>query len=126
MKRILIIDDDQQFRNKLKQLLERNGYDVIAAPDGKQGLKLYRNAPTDLVITDIIMPEKEGIEVIIELRRDFPGARIIAVSGGGRIDPNEYLNMAKPLGANQTFSKPFDRKKILQAVKELLDEALVK
>ena len=88
---ILIIDDDDQIRRVLRKTLERDGYDVADAPNGKEGIRLYRENPADLVITDIIMPEKEGIETIRELRRDFPEVKIIAISGGGRIGPDSYF-----------------------------------
>jgi CheY-like chemotaxis protein len=88
MKRILIIDDDGQFLAMLRQMLERNGYRIVEVANGEEGIKLYRENPTDLIITDLIIPEKEGIESIIELRQDFPDVKIIAISGGGRINPN--------------------------------------
>jgi len=93
---------------------------VLEAADGIEGLEIYRQEPTDLVITDLIMPEKEGIETIIELKRDFPEVKIIAMSGGGRIEPESYLNIAQKLGALQTLTKPFDRKELLEAVHNLL------
>jgi CheY-like chemotaxis protein len=117
---ILIIDDDNQFRAMLREMLERAGYEVVDAPDGKEGIKLYREKAADLIITDIVMPEKEGIETIMELRRDFPDVKIIAISGGGRLDSGQYLIMAKSLGALYTFTKPVEREKLLQAVEELL------
>jgi len=117
---ILIIDDNNQFRAMLREMLERTGYEVVEASDGKEGIKLYRENPTDLIITDLIMPEKEGIETIMELRRDFPDVKIIAISGGGRLDPGQYLIMAKSLGARYTFAKPVEREELLQAVEELL------
>jgi CheY-like chemotaxis protein len=126
MKRILVIDDDMQLRQMLKQMLERQGYDVVEAQDGKEGLNLYRQAPTDLVITDIIMPEKEGVETIIELKRDFPDVKIIAISGGSRgIDSTNCLYYVKQFGADYIFAKPFDRKILLEAVQELLGEVAV-
>jgi len=118
--RILIIDDDPQILDMIGQTLEREGHEVIDASDGKEGLKLYRENPTDLIITDIIMPEKEGIETIMELRRDFPDVKIIAISGGGRIDAEQYLSMAQKLGAQRTFAKPVARAELLKAVRELL------
>ncbi|MBL7178351.1 MAG: response regulator [Desulfobacteraceae bacterium] len=121
MARILIIDDDPQILNMLGQTLEREGYEVIGAPDGKEGLRLYRENPTDLIIADLIMPEKEGIETIMELRRDFPDVKIIAISGGGRLDPEQYLSMAKSFGAQYTFAKPVAREELLNAVRELLE-----
>ena len=126
MKRILVIDDDMQMRQMLRQTLERAGYEVTEAPNGQEGLKLYRQAPTDLIITDIIMPEKEGVETVIEFRRDFPDAKIIAISGGSRgIDAKGCLHAVKLFGADCTFSKPFDRKKLLKTIKKLLGKVLV-
>lgn len=125
MKRILVIDDDIQVRQMLKQTLQRAGYEVAAAADGNEGIKLYRDEPTDLVITDIIMPEKEGIETIMELKRDFPDVKIIAISGGGRVVPGNYLEIAHRLGADRTFAKPFDRVELLEAIQQLLDDVTV-
>lgn len=119
--RILVIDDDWQMREMMRQALERAGYSVADAQNGKVGMELQRKAPADLVITDLIMPEKEGIETIRELRRDFPDLKIIAISGGGRASADGYLSVAKTIGANKTLSKPFDLKKILDTVKELLE-----
>jgi DNA-binding NarL/FixJ family response regulator len=83
-------------------------------------IKLYRANPTDLIITDLIMPEKEGIETIMELKKDFPDVKIIAISGGGRSKPESYLNLAKQLGAKRVFPKPIDREELLNAIRELL------
>lgn len=121
MARILIIDDDVHILRMLRQTLERKGYEVIEASNGKEGIRLYREEPADLIITDLIMPEKEGIETIKELRRDFPQLKIIAISGGGRIGPEVYLSMAKKLGAMRTFIKPIAREELLEAVRELLN-----
>ena len=107
MARILIIDDEVQILNMLRQMLEGEGYEVIDAPNGKEGIRRYRENPADLIITDILMPEKEGIETIQELKRDFPDIKIIAMSGGGRLDPKQYLSMAKSFGAQYTFTKDF-------------------
>ena len=120
MTRILIIDDDVQILKMLKRALEGEDYEVIEAADGNQGLKLYREDPTDLVITDIIMPEKEGVELIMELRNESPDVKIIAISGGGRLDPAQHLRIAKAAGAQYAFIKPVERKELLQAVGELL------
>ncbi len=125
MKSILVIDDDIQVRQLLRQILEREGYHVLDAPDGNKGLKLYRQSPTDLIITDIIMPEKEGIETIMELKRDFPNVKIIAISGGGRINSKHYLDIAERCHVAHTFSKPFDRKEMLGVIRELLRNAPV-
>lgn len=125
MKRILIIDDDTQFRQMLRQTLERAGYEIVEAADGNKGIKLFRQSPTDLVITDIIMPEKEGIETIVELKREFPDVKIIAISGGGRIKAEGYLNSAKGLKVERTFEKPFDKEELLEAIQELLESVEV-
>ncbi len=82
MARILIIDDDLQIREMMEQMLQKEGYETIGASDGQIAMKLCRENPADVVITDIIMPEKEGIETIVELKREFPGIKIIAMSGG--------------------------------------------
>jgi DNA-binding NtrC family response regulator len=126
MNRILVIDDDVQFRQMLRQMLERAGYEVVEAKDGKEGTKLFRALPTDLVITDIIMPEQEGLATIMELKRDFPDVEIVAISGGGRIDSKNYLELAEQFGVTRTFGKPLDREEFLAAVKELLAEAPVR
>jgi len=118
---ILVIDDDETIREILRAILEREGYRVLEAPDGGEGLKQFTETPTDLVITDLIMPGKEGIETIRDLRRKFPDVKIIAVSGGGRIGPDSYLKMAKGVGALRTLSKPFDRLALLKAVEEVLE-----
>ena len=120
MASILVIDDEKEIRIALRSLLEGSGYDVICASDGKEGLKLYNEKPTDLIITDLIMPEKEGLATIMELKRISPDVKIIAISGGGRNDPGEYLTLAKQLGAQRTLEKPFGSQKILEAVRGLI------
>lgn len=117
---ILIIEDEVQVRKLTRQMLEMEGLEVIEAGDGDSGLKLFTENEIDLVITDIIMPGKEGIETILELRRKDPAVKIIAMSGGGRMGPDGYLDLAKKFGASQAFSKPFDRLELVQAVKDLL------
>jgi CheY-like chemotaxis protein len=122
MQRILLIDDDEAVRATFCAFLERAGYEVVTASNGVEGLDLYRKDPTPLVITDIVMPEKEGTETIMELRRDFPDVKIIAVSGGGRIAPQSYLEMAGQLGANRMLPKPVPRDTLVEVVRDLLDE----
>ena len=102
-------------------MIERNGYEVIEASDGKEGMSLYRKNPTDLIITDLIMPGKDGIEIIQELKKDFPDIKIIAISGGGRIGPQDYLHLAKMLGAQQTLTKPLELPELLKTIKELME-----
>lgn len=121
--RILVIDDDEQVRILLKRIMEWAGYEVVEAENGRQGVRCQRSQSVDLVITDLIMPEQEGLETIRELRKDFPDLKIIAISGGGRIDPETYLAAAGELGANRIFSKPFDIQVMLNTVRELLADA---
>ena len=121
MARILIIDDDEKFLKMFQQMLERAGHEIMTAPNGKVGTKLFRKDPTELIITDIFMPEKEGIETIIELKNEFPTVKIIAISGGGRKGNFKYLEAVEALGASRTFSKPFERQEMLEAIEELVD-----
>ncbi len=122
MKNILIIDDDIDFRSMLKKLLEKNHYQVFEARDGLEGMRTLNSQQVDLVVTDIIMPDMDGIETIMKLRTDFPKTRVIAISGGGRIGPTDYLNAARALGATHVLSKPFPNEEFLEHVAELLNE----
>ncbi len=121
MARILVIDDEREIRSLIKQMLELSGHEVQDAPDGMVALKLHKENPADLIITDIFMPKKEGIETILELKRDFPDLKIIAMSGGGSLDPEGYLGTAKTIGADRIFEKPFPLEDLVQAVHELLN-----
>ena len=103
MARILLIDDEDAFRGMLRQVLEREGYQVEEAPDGLKGVQHYRAAPTDLIITDILMPGQEGLETIRRLREEHPEAKIIAISGGGRKGTLDFLPLAKRLGVQHTL-----------------------
>ncbi len=122
--RILVIDDDELVRDTLVNVLEHDGYTVIVAGEGEEGIARIRDNAVDLVITDILMPGKEGIETIAEIRRSHPGLRIIAMSGGGdlaRVVGNElFLGMAEKLGADVTLTKPFRMHEITEAVARLL------
>lgn len=120
MARILVIDDEDGVRAIVREMLERAGYEVLDAPEGGKGLELLRERPVDLVITDLFMPEKEGIATIRELRRNFPNVKIIAMSGGGRTRNLDILSDAKRLGAARTLTKPFDPQEMLAAVEEVL------
>jgi DNA-binding NtrC family response regulator len=122
-KRILVIDDDQAVRFTLEAILTSAGYEVMLADTGISGMRLYRTAPPDLVITDIIMPDQEGIETIIEIRRKDPGAKIIAISGGGRYANGHFLELAMGLGANAALAKPFDLDELLAVVQRWLPAA---
>lgn len=120
--RILVIDDDEQMRTLLRQVIEWAGYEVFEAGDGREGMRMQRKCEANLVITDLIMPEQEGLETITGLKQEFPGVKIIAISGGGRIGPEAYLPAAKELGADRVFSKPFDVKELADTIKELLND----
>jgi CheY-like chemotaxis protein len=120
--RILVIDDEEQPRRMLRSVLERAGYEVIEARDGNEGLQRFREAPTDVIITDLLMPEKEGLETIMDARREFPEVKIIAMSGGGRAGNLNFLEIARRLGAQRTLSKPFELQVLLAAVRELLQD----
>lgn len=121
-KRILLVDDDHQFRLMLRRVLEREEYEVFEAGDGKEGVKAYQNLRTDVVITDIIMPEVEGVETIMKLRKEFPDVKIVAISGGGRNSPDSYLSMAEKLGARFVMEKPLDRQVFLEKLAALIVE----
>jgi CheY-like chemotaxis protein len=125
MPRILVIDDDEPVRGFMEEVLRRAGYDVRTAQDGGKGLKLFKAETFDLVITDLFMPEKEGCETIIELRRLSPHAKIIAVSGGCRINGADCLPIAKALGAQITLNKPVSSRELLEAVRQALGEETV-
>jgi YesN/AraC family two-component response regulator len=117
---ILIIDDEPQIRSMLKLMLERDGYEVAEAPDGIEGIRVFRQNPAELIITDLIMPNKDGIGLIIDLKKEFPNVKIIAMSGGGLNKPEGYLKGAKKLGADCTLTKPIDRDEMLRAIKDVL------
>ena len=119
-KTILIVDDDPQIRKLLDAILKRDGYGIITAANGRQALQELDKQAVDLVITDLLMPEKEGIETIMEIRHKFTGMPIIAISGGGRLNPQTYLKIAKSLGAVRTMTKPIDTAMLRAMAKDLL------
>ena len=117
---ILLVDDDAAMRNAIKKILLKANYRVVEACDGREALKIFNQSPTDLVVTDLIMPETEGIELIVNLRNRHPPVTVIAISGGGRSSPENYLAMATALGACQALSKPFLPEELLAAVESAL------
>lgn len=120
MAKILLIDDDPAFRTMMRTFLEQEGHTVREAADGHEGCKAFMQTPVDLVITDIIMPGKEGIETIIALRETPWQVPIIAVSGGGHGDASSYLDLASELGADKVFSKPLHIGDLREALRDLL------
>lgn len=122
MGKILVVDDDAQMRQMIVQMLEREGYAVSNASNGREALTRYRQSRADLVILDILMPEMDGIETTMELKREFPQVRILAVSGGRRaLSPQFNLDSASVLGVNATLAKPFTREQLLRTVKTVLE-----
>ena len=119
MKSILIIDDDSLLRGMLKDVFEFNGFKVYAASHGQAGIDLYRKEHVDLVITDIVMPGKDGLETIRDLKKEYPDVKIIAISGANTVAPDR-LQVARGFGAIHTIRKPFMPDDILKAVREIL------
>jgi len=120
---ILVVDDEAPVRDMLRVVLQKEGYAVASAADGKEAVRMFRRRPADLIITDIIMPEQEGLKTIFDLRRDSPTVKIIAISGVGRYGLGDYLEAAAAFGADRTFAKPFDRRELLSAIRDLLRPA---
>jgi two-component system chemotaxis response regulator CheY len=114
---ILVVDDEDQIRRLICETLERAGYHVREARDGKEALSLYRLAPADLVIMDILMPDQDGLETTVALRRESPDVKIIVITGGSdMIGILNYLDVAKMLGAHSTLQKPFEMKALLETI----------
>ena len=120
MATILVIDDEKGICDVLQTSLQLTGYTVLLAENGRNGLRLAETSPIDLVITDIFMPEQDGFETIMHLKKMSPNIKIIAISGGGYFNPDNALKMAEHLGAHYGFNKPFNIVKLTQKVEELL------
>jgi CheY-like chemotaxis protein len=120
MARILLIDDDAALRSLLSLTLTHFGHTVIEARHGKEGLRLFPHARADLVLTDLMMPEMEGIELMMELRKKQPPVKVIVMSGGGRYGAAEYLRMVTMMGAAKVLTKPFSQETLLAAIQEVL------
>jgi len=117
MPSVLVVDDQDEVRQLIRETLEQAGYEVEEARDGKEGLERYRARSTDLVIMDILMPEQDGLEAIMTLYREFPDTRVIAMTGGSdTIGVLNFLDVAKMFGARRTLQKPFELKILLDAV----------
>jgi DNA-binding response OmpR family regulator len=120
MARILVIDDDPAIRITVQVVLERAGHEIISASDGEEGLRAIARGSPQLIITDIIMPNKEGLEMIMEIRERDTKTPVLAMSGGGRIGNADFLKMALEVGANEILRKPFERQELNAAVLRLL------
>ncbi len=116
--KILIVDDDDGIRDLFRIWLEREGFVVYEAENGRKGVEVQLSNPVDLLICDLIMPVQEGIETITQFRDDFPEIGIIAISGGGKIGPDSYLAVAEHLGAWRVFTKPVDMPLLIETIKE--------
>ncbi len=120
MNTILVIEDDENYRSVLLRALESEGYKVYVAAGGIEAKNILKKIKPDIVITDIIMEHVDGIEVIMYVKNQYPGTKIIAISGGGRGDAGSYLDSAKGLGADCTISKPFSLDEMISSVKSLI------
>jgi len=117
---IMIVEDDISMRKMLTEALTRRKYKVIVAENGREALLKFKSSLTSLVITDILMPDEDGLKVIMKLKEMNPDLKIIAISGGGKAGPGNYLSLAKALGANEIFTKPFPLKALIDKTEELL------
>jgi len=118
---ILVVDDDTQMRQTIRTILEEENYNIAEACDGNAALKYLHRNTVELVIVDIIMPDKDGIEVIVETKEKFPETKILSLSGGGMIAADEHLTSAQALGANHTLAKPFKNDELVEKVHALLN-----
>jgi DNA-binding response OmpR family regulator len=118
---VLIVEDDKELREMLKLSLSRRNFTVFEAENGKSAIAHFKPTITDLVVTDLIMPEEDGLKVAIKLRELKPSIKIIAISGGGKVGPGSYLNLAKALGADAIYSKPFSINDLIAKIEQLLD-----
>ena len=116
MARIMVVDDEVALRRTIRLMLEQAGHEVIEASNGREAEEKQRAEPVSLLLVDIIMPEKEGIETIMALRREYNNLRIIAMSGGGRVRNLRFLDIAKDLGADAALAKPFRRDELIAVV----------
>ncbi len=120
MPRVMVIDDDADVRMSLRRILERDGHKVLEEPDGKSALRHFVGDPVDVVISDVYMPEMDGIEFLVRVREIFPQARIIMISGGGHTSKENVLTNASMLGADRILEKPYEIQEVLEAVREVL------
>jgi len=121
MTKILLVEDEDLFAAMIQKSLAPFGYEVVRARHGKEALKLYEPQTMGLVLTDLIMPDMEGVELIVALRKAHPAVKVIAMSGGGRNQPATYLAIAQQVGAVKTLAKPFPLEELLRTVRECLD-----
>lgn len=116
MVKILLVEDDDLVRDMLTQILTRSSHQVISAANGEEATEILKSIEPDIMVTDIIMPKKSGVTLISEVRDKHPNMEIIAISGGGRLDPTGYLDLSESLGATVSFEKPIDNSALLMAI----------
>jgi CheY-like chemotaxis protein len=119
---ILIVEDDEDLREMLKISLMARKYTILEASNGKEALLRFKPLITNMVITDLIMPDEDGLKVIMKIKEINPSIKVIAISGGGKAGPGNYLNLAKALGADEVFPKPFSVNELIKKIEELLGE----
>lgn len=120
MARILVMDDEELARFTICEMLGAAGHEAFEAKDGNEGIALQRAQHFDLVITDMIMPDKEGVETLIELKSEYPNLKVIAISGGGRTHNMDFLELAKKYGADKVLQKPFSEEQLVECVNACL------
>jgi two-component system response regulator (stage 0 sporulation protein F) len=120
MAKILLVEDDNLVRDMLVQVLQRASHEVESATNGEEATEILKRIKPDIMVTDIIMPKKSGITLISEVKSQHPNMEIIAISGGGRLDPIGYLDLSESLGASVSFEKPVDKSALLMAIDLLL------
>jgi CheY-like chemotaxis protein len=118
---VLLVEDDEGLRRSLTRLLLQNGYEVAQAPNGRLALQHMEQQPAQVVVTDMLMPEMDGVETILALRRVYPEVKIIAMSGGGINSAENYLAIARTLGTHKVLAKPFVALELLEAIHEVID-----
>lgn len=123
MKKILLVDDEEAIRSMVRVILDKEDRDFLEASDGLKAQDVLKETPCDLVVSDVIMPDCDGIELVMAIRRNYPKLPVIMMSGGGRVHADHYLTLAKKLGAVQVFEKPFDSGELRAAVDDLLASA---
>jgi CheY-like chemotaxis protein len=120
MSRLLLVEDDVSLRRVMAQILTRAGYTVSEARNGRVAIKVLAETPVDIVVTDMIMPEMDGVETIRFLRREYPAVKIVAISGGGISSAESYLVIAQKMGVQRTLAKPFTPDELMTAIREAL------
>ena len=123
LKNILLVDDEESIRKMVRAVLGEDKYSFAEASNGVEALSLMETQSFDLILTDVIMPDCDGIELVMSVRKKLPGIKVIVMSGGGRVRADHYLNLAEKLGAARVFEKPFNTAELRETVSELLNEA---